>query len=401
MVELELTLLSSSPNPSPQVVQVLNEFEEKYRIRVNPRNIHWTQAQSELLNYALLKDPPDVSDLGSTWLGGFIAMTALRPFSLAEIQEMGEDAFLPFVWNSGKTSSGEMYAIPWIVDLRSIYYRKDHFKAAGLGEVTSFSNIEDLKSAWKKLQDHGFPIPWAFTANANTLTVLHYLASWIWQSGGKFISGNGKQPLFNSGLAKEGMYQYFMEQLPYLAPQVRTMDDILLSDTFRQGNSSMIFSGFWVFNAIMHNADDLPIRENLGIATLPMPSYVGGNNLVVWKDSRHSNEAVKLIQFLTSYATQLGLENNFAQLPARTDALSDSLQATYPEFQSVIMQNLHNGRTFSAPYLWGVVETRLLQVVIGLWQELFNNPKADIKQLINHQMDALAKRLKLTLSARG
>jgi len=399
MVELELTLLSSNPTPAPQVIEVLEAFEAEHRIRVHVRNIPWSQAKSELLNYAVLKDTPDVSDLGSTWLGGFIAMNALRPFTASEINSMGENDFLPVVWNGGKTSDGRMYAIPWIVDLRGIYYRKDHFKQSGVDEATAFQSIDHLQSAWKKLQDHGFPIPWAFISSANTLTVLHYLASWVWYYGGTFINDEGTKPLFNSDLAKEGMYRYFTEQFPYLSDDARYMGDNSLNDAFRQGNASMIFSGFWVLDTIVRAGAASPVRENLGVATLPMPSYVGGNNLVIWKGSRHPKEAVQLIQYLTSFNVQLGLERNISQLPARTEALEKSLRADYPDFQSVFMQSLRNGRTFSAPYMWGMVESRLLQVVVGLWQEMFKNPNVDMRNLIDQQIDTLANRLALTLSS--
>jgi multiple sugar transport system substrate-binding protein len=321
MKELEFTMLASAPEPSESMLAVLRAFEAEYVVRVHMQMIDWPQARSELVNHALFRDTPDVSDIGSTWLGGFIAMNALRPYQEAETRAVGvEDAFLPAVWNSGKTSEGELFAVPWSVDLRNVYYRKDHFEKAGVDETTAFESVENMLAAWKKIQEYGFRVPWAFTTQG-TLTVLQYAASWVWQNGGHFIDKSGTKPLFNEPAAKEGLYQYFAEQIPLLSAEARKLDDTLCNGLFWQGNASSVIGGFWLLDAIMRGNAASSVEQNLGVAALPMPAYVGGNNLVIWKDSRHPAEALKLVQYLTSYKVQNSLNENFSILPARTDAL--------------------------------------------------------------------------------
>ena len=395
---LEFTMIASNPEPTPGMIDVLNSFKAEYNVGVHLQILQWTHARSELVNYTLFRDTPDVSDLGSTWSGGFIAMNALRPYLSSETKLIGaEDSFLPVVWNSGKTADGELFAVPWSVDLRNIYYRKDHFERAGIDEVSAFQSVENLLAAWKALQDYGFRVPMAFTTQG-TLTVLQYAASWVWRNGGHFIHENGTKPLFNEPAAKEGLYRYFVEHIPFLTTETRNLNDDQCNTLFWQGNASSVVGGFWLLDTVMRGNATSVVEQNLGIAPLPMPAYVGGNNLVIWKDGRYPDEALKFVQYLTSHKVQVSLNENFSLLPARTNALEEALSKSMPQYQQALMQSLRTGRTFSAPYMWGMVESRLLPVVVSIWQDLFADPGADIKELIDQRVDALATRLAVSLS---
>ena len=197
MNDLELTLMSDNPNPTPQMLSLLDGFSHS----VNIHTTQWNTARSELVNFALLKNTPDVSEVGSTWISGFSSMQELRPFENHEIKRFGSpDAFVSEAWLSGVLADGRVYGIPWSIDVRNIYYRRDLFEKAGIDETTAFQDIATLKETWKKLQASGIEIPWVLTTG-NTLSTLQYLASWVWDKGGRFISDDGKQPRFNEPVA--------------------------------------------------------------------------------------------------------------------------------------------------------------------------------------------------------
>ncbi len=47
----------------------------------------------------------DVSEIGSTWVNDFAAMSVFRPFSASEIERLGgSKTFVPSVWASGEFS---------------------------------------------------------------------------------------------------------------------------------------------------------------------------------------------------------------------------------------------------------------------------------------------------------
>jgi multiple sugar transport system substrate-binding protein len=393
MKELNFTILSHFESPTPAMLSVMEDFEAEYNIHVNLKLISWTIARSELVNYALFKEPPDVSEVGSTWVGGFWAMNALRQFSADENRKMGApSAFLKVAWDSCVTYRGRVYGIPWSVDLRNILYRKDHFQKAGIDETTAFRDVPSMQAAWQKLLDRRYRIPWAIPSQG-TLTVLHYVASWVWENGGRFFSEDGSELRFNEAKSKEGIYRYYMDQAPYLPARAQNITDADGGALFRKGEASILPAAYWVLEAINQGDASSKVIKNLGVAALPLPTFVGGTNLVIWRDSRRVEDAVKLVNYLTSHKVQIGTQSSFSVLPARTESLEQSLVITNPEHYPVILQSLERGRTFSAPYMWGMVESRLLPVYVSIWQDLFANPNIDLRSIIDQRIDDIASRL--------
>src|SRR5512136_2284060 len=78
---------------------LLNEFEAKYHIPVKVRLLTWDAAWSELVKVALYNDGPDISEVGSTWLGDLMSMSALHAFTSEELAQLGKASrFLAGAW---------------------------------------------------------------------------------------------------------------------------------------------------------------------------------------------------------------------------------------------------------------------------------------------------------------
>src|SRR5688572_23925543 len=112
--------------------ELLREFELKYNIPAQVQSIGWDTGRSQLIDFALDKKGPDVSEMGTTWVSGFTAMNAIRPFETYELSRFGgPSAFLPIAWQSGLSQAGHVWSIPWLTDTRVIHYRRDLFAKAG------------------------------------------------------------------------------------------------------------------------------------------------------------------------------------------------------------------------------------------------------------------------------
>src|SRR5258707_12145261 len=104
---------------------LLSQFEAEQGLRIRLRLLSWDRAWSDLVKVALYGDGPDVSEIGSTWLGDLVAMNALRPFSEAEIAALGRPgAFLPSAWQGGRLAGQKQtWAIPWLAGPRLGFWR--------------------------------------------------------------------------------------------------------------------------------------------------------------------------------------------------------------------------------------------------------------------------------------
>lgn len=397
MIELELSLMSYKAQPYEYMQTVVQQFEAEHQVRVHLNMLSWDTGRTELVNYALFKNGPDVSEIGTTWLSSLVAMNVLRPFSPHEIAAVGgAEAFLPSIWQTCIEADDQIVSIPWITYARNIYYRRDVLQQCGIEEKIAFQTLQHFSQTLQQIQAFGNLLPWAIPS-LRSPEILHDVAPWVWAAGGHFMSADGRSPRFHEPEAKQGFYNYFHHQFPYLAPATYNLSDSSSLDMFAQGKVSAVISGYWAIDVVQKWAAP-EVRENLGVTTLPIPAFVGGSNLVVWKNSRYPQEAIKLVRFLTSLSVQGHLMNEMNLLPARNEAFQQPPFTTNQFYQSVV-QALRNGRSFTATYLWGMVEDRLSALISNLWQELFKNPSLDLRQMIDHELNKMAQRLDRTLSA--
>ena len=129
--------------PSADLIQpLLAEFEAKHHIHVKLRLLAWDAAWSELVKMALYNDGPDISEVGSTWLGDLMAMSALHAFSSEEIAQLGKASrFLPGAWQGCQLPDRpEVWAIPWLVGARLVFYRREWLLRTGVDEDTAFNS---------------------------------------------------------------------------------------------------------------------------------------------------------------------------------------------------------------------------------------------------------------------
>ena len=88
------------------------------------------------MKVALYRDSVDVSEVGSTGLGDFIAMDALHSFNSREIGLLDrETAFLPEAWRGGALGTDyQQWGVPWLVGTRLLHYRRN-LLARGYGRT--------------------------------------------------------------------------------------------------------------------------------------------------------------------------------------------------------------------------------------------------------------------------
>ncbi|HUL12252.1 MAG TPA: extracellular solute-binding protein, partial [Methylococcaceae bacterium] len=199
MAELEFSITPAELGDLYDELQTaLAEFEARTQIRVRLRPIVSKVALDELTKFAIYKKGPDVSQIGSTWLEGLADMDALRPFGAEEVKILGDPAdYVPASWKIVTLlRQPEMWAVPWLADVRILFYRRDILKQAGIDEQVAFQTPEVLEHTLAQLRASGADIPWVVPTQHSWRTV-HNAASWVWGAGGHLLSADGKQILFN------------------------------------------------------------------------------------------------------------------------------------------------------------------------------------------------------------
>jgi multiple sugar transport system substrate-binding protein len=388
--ELEFSIQA----PSADLIQpVLNEFEAKYHIHVKVRLLAWDTAWSDLVKVALYNDGPDLSEVGSTWLGDLIAMSALHALGPDELNQLGKPGrFLPAAWQGCQLfDQPEVWAVPWLVGARFVFYRRDLVLRTGVDEATAFATAENFDLTLHRLQEHGVPVPWIMPTVATHTTLLN-AASWIWAAGGDFVSPDGKHILIAQHQAIAGLRNYFALGR-FVPPALRQLNALLPDSQFLQhDDTAATLSGPWLFSLLSP-----ALRENIGLALPPGAPFLGGSHLVIWKHSRKQDAALKLIKFLTQTEVEAQYAQRIGLLPAVVDALNEVPFNTDVLWQ-IARQAAKAGRTVPITRTWGLMEDRLAAEFGTVWAELFANPQLDLVTALQRRLDPLAKRLDQVLA---
>lgn len=388
--ELEFSIMA--PNAAG-MKPLMEQFEAETGIRVRLRLLSWDTAWSDLIKVALYGDGPDVSEIGSTWIGDLVAMEAVRAFDSAQIAALGGVSnFLPAAWrNTRLVGDDSTWAIPWMIGARLMFYRRGLLERAGVDEAHAFDNAASFEETLRQIDMARISVPWTVPTGFTHTTFLN-IASWVWGAGGDFVTPDGKLTLFAQPEAQHGVRAYFALG-KYLGLNVRQLNGLEPDTQFlNDAETALTLSGPWLFQAASAN-----LLEDLGAALPPGPSFVGGSYLVVWKHSPQAEAARKLVHFLTRIPAQIEYSQVVGLMPVVPAALEEPPFASNPLWQTAI-RGLKTGRAFPVTRSWGLMEDRLANALAGLWRDVLRDPSGvDLDAAIARRLDPLAKRLDLVL----
>jgi len=377
-------------------------FSAHHQIRVNRLHIEWPDAWRQLVQFGLNSHGPDVSEIGTTWLGGLNSMEALRPFTAGECALLGDAEIHPqALWQACQSQqSNSLLAIPWTLDLRVVLYRQDWLREAHVDETTAFIDAVRFFDTLRKLEAAGHKAPLGLTTCKANSRLIHDLACWVWSAGGDLRSPDGQRMMLMDPRSRTGLEAYFGLN-KFITPSADGLSEEQVFDAFLAGKIGVAVLPERTYPEAATNRSNAvaEVADNVGIAMLMQTPYIGGSALSIWRYSSDYQSALKLIQALTSLETwQMLIKQQHPFLPARMDALEHSPLGSMPDFP-VIQKSLANGRSFRSGYRWSAVEGRMAVVVEQLWAALRANPELDIPREVEGRFFDLCERLDRTILA--
>lgn len=396
MTELELSVMAHSPTTVEDLRPSLAKFEAEHRVRIKLRVFNWENGWTEVMKFALYGHGPDVSEIGSTWGGTLAATNTVRPFNIREIAAVGgRFAFLHPSWQSGYLTGGpEMWAMPWLGNVRFVFYRRDVLAPLGLDDAAAFRTPDRFAATLQQLAAAGVSAPLVIPT-ANTVNSLHTAAMWVWGAGGNFLSHDGRRTQFNTPEARAGLRAYF-DLHRYLAA-ARGLDDEASDAMFLRGEAAVTISDPGLLYALTAGGRAAPgVTEQVRTALPPGVPFVGGSNLVVWRHSRQQRLAVELVKYLTSQPVQVVYSQKARSLPVRLDALTGAPFSTDVLYRPIV-EGLKIGRSYQVNRLWGLIEEKLVAELNAIWAVMFDQPAASVEAVLDKYLPPLAERLDLIL----
>jgi ABC-type glycerol-3-phosphate transport system substrate-binding protein len=375
-----------------------NTFEQRQTIKVNRIQIDWPGAWDRLLQFGLNPHVscPDLSEIGTSWLGSFYTMEALHSFAGQEIAKIGgTKQFLSEAWQACAIDPQQsVVGTPWTLDIRIVLYRRDWLQKAGIEETTAFSNADYFRQTLHGLQEAGHPFPLGLTTRQTVTRMLHDLASWVWDARGEIRSNDGRKMLLAQPASLAGLEAYFGLN-EFLDPEQQGQTEPEVLRSFLDGKTAVAIVSDRNYY-LSKVSETSAATENLGVARLMKVPFLGGTALAIWRYSTHIDAALKLIEYLTSVEAGQVLYEQYLTTPANLEAVAQSTLAQDP-FYPILRKSLLTGRSFHSGYRWAGIEARLIPVIEQFWQDLRANPKVDIAREVEKQFTELCTRLEQTI----
>ena len=343
-----------------KVSGLIRDFERDHPgIRVRVQQIPWSAAHEKLLTAFVGGATPDLAQLGNTWMAEFAALGALeRLDGRLGGASVNPASYFAGTWD-GNVVDGGTYGVPWYVDTRVLFYRKDLFTRAGYPVMPQrWDQFRAALAAVRRQsggRNFGVILP---------LNEYEPLVAMGMQAGSPLLADGATRGAFSEPEFRRAFDFYLGLYRDQLAPPVRNNEISNIYQEFERGYFAAMITGPW-------NLGEFQRRLSPGLqnawATAPLPgpdgphngfSLAGGSSLVMFGRSRHKDAAWKLMEFLSRPDQQLRFYHLTGDLPARREAWGDSALASDPRIRAFGEQLQ---RVKASPKLpeWELIATRL------------------------------------------
>lgn len=305
------------------VRRLLPEFERRNPgIRVEVQQIPWRAAHEKLLTAYVGDATPDLAQLGNTWIPELVALdalTALDPW-LERSSAIAEDDYFVGIWKTNRID-GRSYGIPWYVDTRLLFYRKDLLAEAGVPEPPG--TWAEWRDAMRRVKAEVGPDRYAAFLPLDEWQAPVILAL---QRGSTLLRDGGRYGAFRDSRFREAFAFYVDLFREGLAPVLDHNQLGNVYQEFARGYFAMYVTGPWNIGEFRRRLPEA-VRDEWMTAPLPAPdgaapgvSVAGGSSLVIFESARHKAAAWKLIEYLSTPARQARFHELTGDLPARKSA---------------------------------------------------------------------------------
>lgn len=329
----------SDMNTKPVIEQLASQFENlNPGVKIKITDLTWANGHDKLVISFAAKRPPDIMELGSDWVAEFSSNGLLAEFE----SELPENYVSPAKWD------GRLYALPWLLDTRIMYFNLDLLRKAGVAIPTDWV---ELLSACGKIDRSDDDI-FGFGCNsAEKHRLYKKFLPFLWSNGGQVISEDGRRSELGSEPAIKALEFYLQLCDCGLIESQRRLEEY-----FCEGKIGFVVSGGWLLRRLRTNPPEFEFK----LVPFFTPSgqigqsFFGGEYLAVYAGSKKADIARKFAEFLIAKANSQKLCDaaGFGFPPYPDLDISD------PE-KAVLAQQLVFSRSTPPAPLWVDIEMDL------------------------------------------
>ena len=363
--------------------EALDVFQKQSpNIKVTLQRIAWGDSREQFLREAAVGQGPDVVHIAQTWTR---SMGQAGVF--AKLNELVKKHGLRTGWDDFVSTElavqddGTIYAIPWTVDTFAMVYNKDLLKQAGI--VKFPDTWEELRQASRQIKQKTGKTGWGFPAGSSATNSIWFFCNFYWWSHGWALVDRAPDGKYVMNITVDQIAEAFDYYHSYLKEghndksmlAVTNWGAQELIEGMVQGTIAVISTPEFVLTQIeeaykarfpgkpMPFASTIHPKDKNGSKT-----FVGGRQLAINVNTKHPDEAFKLVQYLTTpdiftkyYPGQWPAQNSLIAKIQRGPSHSG-----YPEQLKLARQwGAYSTGPVAIPTMWNAVGRAAGSVFVG------------------------------------
>ncbi len=365
-VKIRLVVMDYDEKMKPDTEALVTAFNQSQdKIEATLDVYAWGQGHDILVTQISGGQAPDLCNVSAQWLGEWDGINEVMPLDdllskefLAEFVPSGLKAF---------TIKDQLMGMPYFLDPRAMYYRKDLFEAQGLNPPKTWDDVIAAGQALHKPPDMtGYGM--VFSLKSDSLDYWWY--AWL-----GVIGADGNPRIWtDDGHTRFGSPESIQatQFLVDLAQKYKITNpdfttggrDEELQPLFYAGKLAMLQTGSWFPTLLKNNAPDLVYGlENIPVAKAGMKPTTGfwPDAVIMFKQTKHPQEAAEMLQFMFTKENRLLFAKQRGVIPERIDVGQDPAYAVsdVEKFFVEALKTAHN--TYETP--WPATFNRMVNEV--------------------------------------
>lgn len=300
--------------------------KENPDVKVKVTAIPWSSAHDKLQTAIAAGNGPDLAQMGTTWMADFSNSFSTVPDNL----DMSD-------FSNGSKAAGQVdgkqLGVPWYIDTRVLYYRTDIAEMAGWSRAPK--TWDELKQMAKDMQKVD-GVKYGMNLNPSGTDAFLGTLPFSYSAGASLTNKEQTKWTFEDTGIKKGLNfttSLYRDGVADVNADVSPGADIA---NFVSGDTPMMLQGPTAVSQINELGGDgfeskyaTVVLPSMDGSSGPATSFVGGCDLVTFKDSKNKQSAWKFIQWASKPETQAKWYEKSSDLPASQkawddDALSDN-----------------------------------------------------------------------------
>ncbi|HZK33737.1 MAG TPA: extracellular solute-binding protein [Bacillota bacterium] len=379
-IEIWVMPVHSGNNLLPSYNKIAEQLSKQFKRRVQYKVIPWNKALKMLFTAFKAGNPPDVMQIGSTWIKTFAHMGYL------DRVPSGFDFPKPVAdWvYQNCLDQGNRIAVPWISEASMITARKDILDAQNVDRQALLSldgflrSCDRLHTIYSDKDETILPFVFSLRPEPGRL---HFLIPFLRAFGWDLKDFNDADSLFE--LAKLRPAFDYLKQLftvSHIDKETVTLNPYVLNQQLYLSNKFVFTTGHWwkiVLQAIDKNHDK-PFLE-----AIPMPAgeigqatWGGGSMLCVPPTSPYKEEAWTIVQHMISD----DFMHKRVEIAGDVPAFESDFWEVYADKPQIMMllDQVKKARCYPQHPLWISYESIISEGFINLlWHYIYDNQPLD------------------------